>query len=245
MSRMKCPRHYALCSLIAIIWAAEARAQIHVIDIAPSFAMAAVHRQVLDQHTNRAEATAPEAPSPTAAPDPQRVGKLSFTPSQTRRKANYAAFVAKTRAQDPAGAAQLEQLFATVDVVAATEAPLAKLGLSSRNVADAYAAWWVTAWLGAQGRSDDPTRAQMQAVKRQTEAAFAATPQAATMTDAQKQEFAEALLVQAALLTDGVEQSQGNPAQLEAVKAAIRQGAKVSGMDLDTIILTEDGFVPA
>lgn len=63
-------------------------------------------------------------------------------------------------------------------------------------------------------------------------------------TDAQKQEFSEAYLVQAALIGGYVEAAESDIKQFKEVKAAIRQGAKASGLALDMMVLTDDGFSP-
>jgi hypothetical protein len=64
------------------------------------------------------------------------------------------------------------------------------------------------------------------------------------MTDAQKQEFAETLLVQAVIFDSFVKQYKNSPAQMRALGSAIRQGAMRSGLDLDAMTLTTSGFVP-
>ncbi len=122
---------------------------------------------------------------------------------------------------------------------------LAKFGLRTDNLADAYTVYWVEAWQAAHGRSDEGSRAQAQAVKAQAARALLATPEVARATDAQKQELADALLVQALLIGAAKNQAGGDPAKLRAVGQAVRQGAKASGLDLDAMTLTEDGFVPA
>lgn len=61
-------------------------------------------------------------------------------------------------------------------------------------------------------------------------------------TEADKQQLAEAYLVQAALIDSSVEEMQSNPQHLDALKAAVRQGAMTSGLDLDRMVLTDAGF---
>lgn len=169
---------------------------------------------------------------------------LAYAPSDQVRQANLARFVSHTRAQDPAGAAAMEQLFASTDVFAALSAALAPYGYAIDNVGDAYAFWWINSWEGAQGSNRTPSQAEMQAVQAQAHRALAATPELAGATDAQKQEMAEAMWIQAALIGEMVEAAQGNPELMPQVQQAVRQGARASGLHLDAMRLTENGFVP-
>ncbi len=172
--------------------------------------------------------------------------ELTYKSLTERRRANLAQFVDKTRARDPEGAAQLEQLFNSSDIIETIGQGIAPYGLSANNLADAYTVYWMNAWQAANG---DPsasfTRAQAQAVKAQAADALLATPEMAQASDAQKQEMAEAMLIQAAMINAATDQAAGNAAQLEQIGAAVRQGAKASGLDLDAMRLTEEGFVPA
>lgn len=172
------------------------------------------------------------------------IGRMTYAPSIERRRKNLAQFVAKTRAKDPAGAARMQALFASTDIIAAMGRELAPFGLRTDNVADAYAAWWINAWLASRGRSGNPTRGQIDAVKAQAAQALGGTPQFANANDALKQEVAEAHLIQAALIESYMTKSQGNAAQRRAIANAVRQGARRSGLDLDSMELTSSGFVP-
>lgn len=170
---------------------------------------------------------------------------LTYQPSLERRKTNLANFVKKSRANDPVGAAEMARLFASTDIIGAIGQGIAPAGLKVNNVADAYSVYWTSAWNASIGSTETPSRAAMTAVKKQASSALIASPAFVSATDAQKQEFAEALLIQAALIDASVEQAAGNPAQVKAVAKAVRQGAKASGLDLDAFELTEAGFVPA
>lgn len=172
------------------------------------------------------------------------IGRMAYAPSIERRRRNFAQFVARTRAKDPAGAARMQALFASTDIIAAMGRALAPFGLRTDNVADAYAAWWINAWLASRGRSDNPTRGQIDAVKAQATQALGSTPQLANANDTLKQEVAEAHLIQAALIESYMTKSQGNAAQRRAIANAVRQGARRSGLDLDSMELTPSGFVP-
>ena len=169
-----------------------------------------------------------------------------FVSSPARTRANLAKFVEKTRAVDPAGAAKMQALFASTDIIGMIDQKMQQTyGMRANNVADAYAVWWVSAWMGSRGRSDDATPGQMAMVKRQAANALSATPEFASATDAGKQEMAEAMLVQAALIGDTIDTYQSDPAMLAKTRTAIAKGAREMGIDLNSMKLTDEGFRPS
>lgn len=210
------------------------------INIAPPFAMAKLQQELLERRVEereprrQGEQTAPVAPG----------ARFTFTSSRSRTQANVRNFVART--PHAAARAELEQMFAAQpglmdDLAAGARA----YGFDPHNVADAYALWWMNAWDTSEMRDSKPDAATVAAVKQQVYAAFAATPGFAATSDAAKQEFAEALLLQAALLGSAFEQNRSNPEMLELLSEAARKGAKASyGIDLQSMALTRDGFVP-
>lgn len=183
-----------------------------------------------------------ETDSDEAAESP---AELSYTFSADQMRSNLQNFVNKTRAQDPVGAAQMEQLFGSVDVIGEIGKVMSQFGLSKDNAADAYAVYWVSAWQASVGDMSTKPAATYKLVAAQAALGLLQSPEFAKANDAQKQEMAEALLVQAALIDAHKESAAGNPEQLKAVANAVRQGAKASGLDLDKMTLTEEGFAPA
>ena len=183
--------------------------------------------------------------SPTQTEPQTRSLVTTYTPSKSLRKKNLANFVSKTRATDPAGAAQMEQLFASGDIIGQIDGIMQANGLSVSNAADAYAVWWVSAWQASIGDLSEKNGATYQAVSTQAARGFASTPQFTNATDAQKQEMAEAMLIQAAMIDAHKETYANDPAMMAKLSAAVKQGAKKSGLDLDAMTLTEDGFVKA
>ncbi|AQR73336.1 DUF6683 family protein [Sphingomonas sp. LM7] len=169
--------------------------------------------------------------------------RLTYKPSMERRRANFAQFVAKTRKKDPEGAALLEKELASSDVIGKMGRALAGYGMRTDNVADAYAAWWLNAWLASRQRTDTPPARQIAAVRAQAARAMSSLPQMATASDAVKQEMAEANLVQTALIGAYLEHAKNDPALLRRIAAAVRQGARESGLNLGGMELTDDGFV--
>ncbi|MBP2297929.1 DUF6683 family protein [Azospirillum picis] len=175
---------------------------------------------------------------------PPDVSALRYTPSKARRSANLSAFVERTRAVDPNGAADLQRLFADGDIIEKIAALIAPHGLRVDNLADAYALWWVTAWQATRGDNDTLGHDVMAAVRAQAARALNDAGGPARASDAQKQELAEALLVQTALIDGAVEQAKGNPVRMRQVRAAVSNGAQRMGLDMARMELTGGGFVP-
>ena len=172
--------------------------------------------------------------------------RLNFKRAVARTRSNLAKFVATTRKTDPTSAAKMQALFASTDIIGMIDQKMQQTyGMRANNVADAYAVWWVSAWMGAKGRSDDATPGQMAMVKRQASDALASTPEFAAATDAGKQEMAEAMLVQAALIGDTIDTYKSDPAMLAKARTAIAKGAREMGLDLSTMTLTDEGFRPS
>jgi hypothetical protein len=180
-----------------------------------------------------------------SAPAAASAATFRYTPSRDRRIANLAQFVARSRQSDPNGAEDLARLFASTDLIEAMQAPLAKVGLRIDDVADAYAVWWINAWLASHGTDLDPSPRMAAAVRNQAARAIASTGALRGVSDAAKQETAEALLIQGALIAAAMEQSKGNPALGRQLAAAVSQGARGMNLDLSGMTLTEDGLVPA
>lgn len=160
---------------------------------------------------------------------------LTYEVSQSRRQANQKRFLSAIP-----GGAELAQS----DLIGQVDQAIRPMGLRADNVADAYAVWWVSAWeaVNRQDAADSPTL--YAAVKGQATRALVGTPQFAGINDAQKQEMAESMLIQAAMIDAYIEGTAGNPAQQAELASAVNQGAKAMGLDLTTMVLTEQGFSP-
>jgi hypothetical protein len=168
---------------------------------------------------------------------------LSYRYSSAQTQANQRNFIARTT--NPAARANLEQMFAAQptlmdDISGAVRG----YGFDPHNVADAYAVWWINVWGASQKQNIEPDAAMVAAVKQQARNAFAATPDFAKTSDADRQEYAEALLLQAIILGSALEQWKNDPKMLDQLAEAARKGAKASGLDLSLMTLTPDGFVP-
>lgn len=197
------------------------------------------------RETGEEEQRPADAGAPTPAAPQAQTGSsaLAFTPSAERRRANLAAFADKTRQQDAESGAMMDAAFADGAVIDQMDAAMAPFGYSAANLGDAYAMWWQLAWKGAHGDSSDPTPGQMRAVQAQAHRALLAAPELAGADDAQKQQMAEAMLIQALMIEQMIGAAQQQPAMMPQVQAAVLQGARASGLELDRMELTESGFV--
>lgn len=138
----------------------------------------------------------------------------------------------------------MEDLFASTDVIGPVKGVMRRLGLEQNNVAHAYALYWVIYWGLANNVHDAPSPQAMQAVARQAEQGFAGNAEFATMDNAQKQQAAEELMALAAIMDATSEQAKSDPALAAKSAKAALQGSRASGLQLDKMTLTEEGFVP-
>jgi hypothetical protein len=246
LERVRALQIGASVSLLVMLTITPAFAQISIpgVGFTPMIHQFALVNPVNTSPPNNGVEKSQPRPTPSIRTAPATV--LAYRISQSVRRQNFANFVAKTRTADPQGAAKMEALFASGDVISQLGALIAPYGLTTSNVADVYAVYWINAWEASRGIiGHEETRARVQAVRAQAASAMLATSQMAAATDAQKQEFSEALLIQAALISAYMDDAAGNPAQLRAVAAAVTKGAKAMGLDLGTMTLTDRGFVPA
>lgn len=188
-----------------------------------------------NQLLERAYPTGPSAASAAA---------LVFTPSREVRKANLARIAAKARPQSPELAAEIDALIASGDVIESMAATLAPMGLETNNLADANTVYLMSAWLASRERSDTPSIASVNAVKGQITRALLASPEVVAAPDEGKQEYAEVMLLQAALIESAMQQAEGRADDLRAVAEAARAGARALGINLGSLELTDEGFRP-
>ncbi len=167
----------------------------------------------------------------------------TYVPSKSLRKKNLANFVNKIRAQDPASAAKIEQIFASTDIIDQIGSVIQGIGLNKNNAADAFAVYWVSAWQAVNGDTSTKNSETYQAVATQSARGLSRSPEFNKSTDAQKQEMAESMMVQTAMIDANMEEAAGDPAKLKAISKAVTQGAAASGLELDKMTLTEKGFI--
>ncbi|WP_156423852.1 DUF6683 family protein [Erythrobacter sp. YT30] len=167
----------------------------------------------------------------------------SYNYSRQRTQQNLQRFIERTPPE--AGRADLQRMIAAQPTLFDDlRAAISSYGLDTHDVADAYTLWWVNAWLVANKRDEDPDKSTVAMVRQQARNAFAATPAFANTSDAERQEYAEALLLQATMLSSAFEQFKNDPNLLDQLASAANKGAKSSGMDLSKMTLTANGFAP-
>ncbi|WP_347302448.1 DUF6683 family protein [Croceibacterium sp. TMG7-5b_MA50] len=192
-----------------------------------------------DEADGDAEQPDRSAPAVTAPPS----DALTYVPSLQRRNTNLADLVAQTRRQNPESASAMERLFAGTDIFAQMAAALAPHGYAIDNLGDAYAFWWMTAWEGARGSNRASTPDEMQAVQAQAHRALATAPQVVQADNATRQQMAESLWIQAAMIDGMVDLAREQPELMPQLQRSVRQGARTVGIDLDAMRLTANGFV--
>jgi hypothetical protein len=209
------------------------------INIAPQAAMSKLQRELLDRRLEKQDGPQQSQPSaPALSP-----GAMSFTPNRERTQSNLRNLIART--PDPKTRADLEQMIgAQPDLMDIIIAGTKSYGFDPYNVADVYAMWWMNTWLIANKRDDDPDNGTIAVVKQQTNAAFAASPEFAKLGDAERQEYAEWMMFQAAMLGAAFEQSKNDPKVADEIAEAANRSAQAGGVDLSLMTLTPNGFVP-
>ncbi len=188
-----------------------------------------------NDHDNGGPQTEP-SPAPVSAP------ALVYTPSKIVRKQNLARFIQESRARNPQGMHQMEPLFSQSDIIEQIGALIRPSGLRINNVADAYTVWWITAWEAVHQTDAGSSAAMYSAVKKQAARAILDAGKITAASITTKQEMAEALLVQAALIEASRDAAAGNASQLTAIARAVNQSARAMGMDLARMTLTDNGF---
>ncbi|WP_010187513.1 DUF6683 family protein [Sphingomonas sp. PAMC 26605] len=181
--------------------------------------------------------------APHAAPVAR--ANLTYRPNAALRQKHFAQFVAKARRQDPAGAAKLQQVLATENVIGKIQAGIAPYSMSTNNVADASAVYLAYAWMATRADDRDPTRAQMLGLRNQLAAAMTNSPGFARASDATKQEVADANLVQGLIAGQLAALAKRDPAARVRIRSAVAQGARTTyGLDLLSLDLTPQGLRP-
>lgn len=169
--------------------------------------------------------------------------RLEYKTSLELRQINLQQFALKRQVAHLEGAKELEQLLGSVKVIDAIQQTIEPYGLSINNLADAYALWWITAWQASEGKLAKVDKETAQAVKKQSTLIWLANSKLPEATDAHKQELAEALLIQALLIQSAIDRAGDDKASQQAVVQAVREGAASSGLALDSMQLTNNGFV--
>ena len=179
-------------------------------------------------------------------PAPAGAVNARYTPSPATRQ-NLANIMGGAAAkQDPAKGEEMRRLVLSGQAVAEYQRIAPMLGFRANDAVDAYAFYLLAQWGVANDYRADITRTQAAAVRRQAASAYAGIASQLD-TDALRQEFAELLVIQGAILSGAHEaavRTRDNAAVARYAALARRGGQKVFATDPAGIILTDAGFRP-
>jgi hypothetical protein len=187
--------------------------------------------------------TTPAQPGQAAAPSPSSLAQLTFKPSLAVRKRVIDEFVKGVKALQPQAGAEMEAGFKKTDVIGEIAKGLSGYGLKADNMADAYAFYLMTAWMGAQGRTDDFTMPQVAGVQTMVRTTIANNKEILALDDSKKQFFAESLLLQGLINDEMVKAVANDPVLKAKVIGDIKTAAKELNINLDDYSLTPTGLV--
>jgi hypothetical protein len=172
------------------------------------------------------------------------ISKLTFAPNAANRRANLRAFVANMRSKDPAGANGLEQMLSQQDVMGDIDNALRAGGLDPNNFSHALAIYCSTMWQVVNNDHSDLSAKTMSALGRQFQSISAQNLAIGRMTDIQRQNASESMLLQAVLISEGAKYVQDDPEKNALFVKSARKIALDIGLDIDGLTLSEYGFVP-
>lgn len=230
-------RPFALPLIALMATSTYASAQIYVPPYNPGLELLNDSiRGNLDDETDEEE-TAPAPPAPPLA----RTG-LIFTPSKTVRQKVVTDMIAQQRKAGTSSGARAEALFAHGDAIDVLDQAIRPAGLRTNNVADAFTVWAVTAWRAVHREEGMPAPNAFVGVKRNVENSLLISGMLAAKSDAQKQEIAESMLLQAVLISAQIDAAAGDAKQLATLASSVARVAASMGLDLPNLDLTADGF---
>ena len=245
MSKLKVFHAVPLRSALAVLWfaavcAKPAAAQTFPVNQwGPRIMGRVLFSVIRDSMAARRTGTSVLRPETNGGP----VGSPTFMPAPERRREGIARRIAAIRDTDPAGAAELTRITAQGDTVAAFAASLRPVGVTAYSVSDAFAAWVTMTWAQLHPAVTPP--ASMDVVRKQVDRALQGAPAFATATDAEKQEFAEALILHLLANAPRVRAAKGDAAKQAPLFAQLqRAGAEIS-VDFEHMTYTEQGFMSA
>lgn len=170
-------------------------------------------------------------------------GSTRFRFSSATRRGVLAAWVARVRAVDPPNADKLQRDLLKKDPIANVAPVFPRYGMHKDDVADAMTIYLVGAWYGVRGSNQDPPRALVRGVREQMREVLLSLPQFASASNADKQQLADTMILQAIGNESLVNGAKGKSGEMAKVKSLIRQTAlKGFKLDLSKMKLTAQGF---
>jgi hypothetical protein len=171
------------------------------------------------------------------------IDTLKYTPSAELSKENLAKFYKGLNDTSPGLGTQLEQGLAGQDVFALLDTELAKYGVNPNNLGDAMAIYWLSSWMGINGRFEDPTIAQVAGTRKMVEVSMSHAPSIAKLSDADKQSSAQGLLLQVMLNEMMIESVKADAAALKKIQGDLATAVKAStSFDASLFELTPNGL---
>ena len=190
-----------------------------------------------------------DAPRPRDRKDSATTQKADpsfrYTPSLDLRRRNFARFAERTRASNPGGGKEMQSFLSTDLIAVMTPVLLSNYGLRTDDVADATTVYALEAWEAVNPGARPPTREQALVVRGQMARALAADPALASADDASRQEKAEAMLIQAAMIGSAVAElrRKSDDRGMEVLRGAVASGSRATlGIDLRGMTLTSAGL---
>ncbi len=169
---------------------------------------------------------------------------LKYTPSAKVSAENLAKFYSGLNEISPGTATQMELALAGQDLFGELDKQLAKYGVNPNNMGDAMTVYWVSTWLAANGKTDDPTQAQIAGTRKMVEASLIKAPDIAKLSNDDKQSTAQAFLLQLFLNETMLDSVKSDPVALKKVRGDLLTAAKtMSGFDATLFDMTAAGLV--
>jgi hypothetical protein len=172
---------------------------------------------------------------------------LTFAPSSeveraTRQKllASLLATTKTRKVQD-----EIRQTVMSDDLWRQFDAVVTQAGLSSRNLADVTAAYYIIVWEVVNSNDATADAASVRAVRDTIAAGMSADRRLTQLPDAQKQEAASVMAYMATVAADSVNEllHTGNEDGLARLREHLHAAVLAQSVDLDHLSLTDRGFV--
>lgn len=259
-------KHAAIVVVIGISSAAQAQDDFPVMDWGPIIQTEAMN-SVIDE-IGRSEARRaglpyagdrkrPQPARPVRAALSQKLGEQirgaaseptavesGYAPRPGVRRALAGIMGDAAAKQDRAKGEEMRRLVLSGGAVTEYQRVAPTLGLRANNAIDAYAFYLLAQWGVANDHRADITRAQAAGVRRQAANAYAGIADQLG-TDALRQEFAEMLVIQGAILAgvhEAAIRSRDDAATARYAAFARRGGTTIFSIDPALISLTDAGF---
>lgn len=239
-------------ALIVVATSGSAASQDNTFSILPStFWVDQLPLQLLANDLKRREerdSTSGSSPSSNVTATTTAVASTTYSPSSAVTERVEAQYIAFIRGIAPADAEIVRSDLARFDAPDAWSQIVSRTDFRSGDASDAMASYWILNWMIANNETADrpDDRARAAAVKRQVGGIIAGNPTFASMNDAQKQEMAEALMLNFIYQHKSFsEAARTNDSAMQGrlADAAVARFRNEMGVDLRAIHLTDQGFV--